>query len=120
MTTPVPQVTKAEAVKAIYLYAAELAKKGHSYGQIVRQLQEQGLDQKAAAKVANDITQLQREALSSAARKNMLYGALWCIGGILVTFFSYAAAQDGGTYIVTWGAIVFGAVQFFRGLSQLE
>jgi len=24
----------------------------------------------------------------------------------------------GGTYVVAWGAIIFGAIQFFRGVSQ--
>lgn len=50
----------------------------------------------------------------------MLHGALWCFGGILVTVVSYASAASspfGGTYIVAWGAIIFGAVRFFQGLS---
>ena len=29
-----------------------------------------------------------------------------------------AAATGGGKYVVAWGAIVFGAIQFFRGLIQ--
>ncbi len=46
----------------------------------------------------------------------MVFGALWCIGGIVVTVVTYSAAASGGTYVVAWGAIVFGAIQFFRGL----
>jgi hypothetical protein len=42
------------------------------------------------------------------ANKDMLYGALWCIGGIIATI------SDLG--YIFWGAIVFGAIQFFRGL----
>jgi hypothetical protein len=30
------------------------------------------------------------------------------------------AMEGGGTYIVAWGAIIFGAIQFFRGLIQLN
>jgi hypothetical protein len=52
------------------------------------------------------------------AKKNMLYGALWCIGGIVVTAVTYSASSDGGRYVVAWGAIVFGAIQFFRGLMH--
>jgi hypothetical protein len=48
----------------------------------------------------------------------MLHGALWCGGGILVTVFTYAAASGGGTYVVAWGAIVFGAIQFFKGVAN--
>ena len=42
------------------------------------------------------------------AEKDMLYGALWCIGGIFAT-----AAHIG---FVFWGAILFGGIQFFKGL----
>ena len=50
----------------------------------------------------------------------MFRGALWCGGGILVTVVTYLAAENspgGGTYVVAWGAILFGAIQFFRGLT---
>ena len=50
------------------------------------------------------------------ARRDMLVGGLWCLGGIAVTVLTYSAASGGGTYFVAWGAIVFGAIQFFRGL----
>lgn len=59
----------------------------------------------------------------AAAKTRMLHGALWCFGGILVTVLSYASAASspfGGTYIVAWGAILFGAVRFFQGLSGRE
>jgi hypothetical protein len=50
----------------------------------------------------------------------MIFGGLWCVGGILVTAvtFAGAAGAGGGTYVVAWGAILFGAIQFFRGMSQ--
>ena len=50
--------------------------------------------------------------------KNMLYGALWCIGGTMVTLATYSAAQGGGRYLVAWGAILFGAIQFLIGAGQ--
>jgi hypothetical protein len=59
-------------------------------------------------------------AAHDAANKNMLVGGLWCLGGILVTAATYGAASNnpnGGSYVVAWGAIIFGAMQFFRGLS---
>lgn len=48
----------------------------------------------------------------------MLYGALWCIGGIVITVVTYSAASGGGTYVVAWGAIIFGFIQFVKGLSN--
>jgi hypothetical protein len=53
------------------------------------------------------------------AQKRMIFGALWFMGGMLVTLFTYltaASSPSGGTYVVAWGAIVFGALQFVRGL----
>lgn len=52
------------------------------------------------------------------AAKNMVIGGLWCLGGIIVTAATYSAAQGGGTYVVAWGAIAFGGIQFLRGLFQ--
>ena len=52
--------------------------------------------------------------------QNMAIGAVICIIGIVVTAVTYSAAsQGGGHYIVAWGAIVFGGIQFFKGLFQL-
>ena len=56
----------------------------------------------------------------AAANKRILWGAAWCLGGILVTVLSYAAAANspaGGTYFIAWGAILFGAIQIFRGMT---
>jgi hypothetical protein len=56
-----------------------------------------------------------------AAERRMLSGALWCVGGILVTlitYFSAASSPSGGTYFVAWGAIVFGGLRFFQGLTS--
>ena len=57
-------------------------------------------------------------AQNERAQKDMLYGALWCIGGIVVTALTYSAASEqGGTYVIAWGAILFGAIQFLRGAA---
>ncbi len=50
------------------------------------------------------------------AQKDILFGLLWCIGGIIVTMITYNNASDGGTYIIAWGAILFGGIQFLKGL----
>ena len=42
--------------------------------------------------------------------------------GVVITALTYSAAvtAGGGRYVVAWGAVVFGAIQFFRGLTQLK
>jgi hypothetical protein len=62
-----------------------------------------------------------KKAKRNIGAKNMLYGALWCGGGLVVTGISYSMATSGsggGTYFVTWGAVIFGAYQFVKGLVQ--
>jgi hypothetical protein len=56
-------------------------------------------------------------------QRNMIFGALWCIGGILMTAASYAYAlsPEGGTYYIIFrGAIIFGGFQFLLGLYQFS
>jgi len=55
--------------------------------------------------------------LKQKAVGSLLKGLAWAIGGILVTYFSYSyAAETGGTYFVTWGAILFGGIQAIKSL----
>lgn len=91
---------------------------GVAPAEIEHKLIEQGLDAESAATVVNNLKEARVKAIKEAGQKNMLFGALWCIGGILVTAITYSAAAGGGTYVVAWGAILFGGVQFFRGLTQ--
>jgi hypothetical protein len=59
------------------------------------------------------------EAVQAAGRRNMAIGGIVCVIGLVVTLVTIAAAGDGGGRVIfAWGAIVFGAIQFFRGLAQ--
>lgn len=59
-----------------------------------------------------DINAVYDEARKKQANKDMLFGALWCFGGIVAT-----ASNVGAIF---WGAIVFGGVQFFKGLINSQ
>ena len=114
------QPSQEEVVQAIYAFAAEKMMNGEADAKIRESLAEKGLDQDAAAAVVRNLKQMRSKASAAAGRQNMIYGALWCVGGLIVTAVTYnaAAATGGGKYVVAWGAIVFGAIQFFRGLIQ--
>jgi hypothetical protein len=63
--------------------------------------------------VQNEINEQEYiSAKKKQAENDMLYGALWCIGGIIAT-----AAHIG---FIFWGAILFGGIQFFKGLSNAK
>jgi hypothetical protein len=60
-----------------------------------------------------------KQALAQKYLRHMGYGALWAIGGTIVTVVTYEAASSsssGGSYVIAWGAILFGVIDFFRGL----
>jgi hypothetical protein len=44
--------------------------------------------------VVSDLTAAVADAKQKAGRKNMMFGALWCIGGIAVTAATYQAAAS--------------------------
>lgn len=45
-------------------------------------------------------------------------GGLIMLAGIVITAVSYSAAEGGGTYVVTWGAILYGGFMLITGLGQ--
>ena len=49
---------------------------------------------------------------------DLLHGGLWLLLGIAVTAGTYVLAEQlgGSRFIVAWGAMLFGGVQFLRGL----
>jgi hypothetical protein len=70
------------------------------------------------ADVHDEITQALIQANKEAGRNNMLVGAAVFVIGLVVTLGTMAAAQGGGTIVIAWGAIIFGAAQFVRGMAQ--
>lgn len=107
-------------VQQIYNYAADLLiKQKQSRETVIQVLVSRGIDQGTASTIVDNIEKQKKVAVSERARKDMLYGALWCVGGIIVTAATYSAASGGGRYVIAWGAIIFGAIQFFKGVAKL-
>lgn len=104
-------------IDTVYQYTInKMANNGVSATQMKEDLINQGLTADDADIVVNKVSQMIKESKKENGKKDMLYGALWCIGGIVVTAITYSAASGGGTYIVAWGAIFWGAIQFIKGL----
>lgn len=108
-----------EYADKVYDFAANLMfEQKKDNDETKRLLIEQGLAAEDADRVIAELRAQWRQTEIEAGNKNMLYGALWCVGGLAVTIWSYMAAEEGGRYVLAWGAVIFGAIQFFRGLSQ--
>ena len=46
-------------------------------------------------------------------------GLLLLAVGILLTVGTYSAAKGGGTYVLAWGPMVYGAITLVRGLMKV-
>jgi hypothetical protein len=56
--------------------------------------------------------------LGEAAGRDLLCGALWCLGGMLALAVVYAAVPDQNVRLLWLVIIVFGAIPFLRGLHR--
>jgi len=74
---------------------------------------EKGLDEESAGIVVSNLEQQIEDARKKRANKDILYGGLWLVGGIVVTVVSMAAGNRG---IIAYGAIIFGGIQFVKGI----
>lgn len=114
------QQSQEEAIQQIYKYAANLLFEQKKSDEETKEcLIKSGLTPEDADYVINELNNYYKQEERKAGKKNMLYGALWCIGGIIVTVMTYQAAAGGGTYVVAWGAILYGGIQFIKGVSQM-
>lgn len=99
---------------------------GKSQKEIVKQLTRQGWSKEAAQQFVGNVaweldeyfkSPAGRAALARKYRGRMIRGLLWTIAGIVVTAVTYSmAAESGGTYIICWGAVLFGIIDFLVGL----
>lgn len=98
-----------KAANEINEYAADLLmneKIGKS--KTIDALVEKGIDTKTATSIVVNLQEQIILARKKAGKKDVLYGALWCIGGLIAT------VADVG--YIFWGAIVFGGAQLIKGM----
>jgi hypothetical protein len=107
------------------LVTDELAR-GQSREDVVALLVRRGWPEVSARHfVDNKVQQLDRQRKPSQEnavtaemyRRRMIRGLVWTIVGVVLTIIMYRSANSaGGTYIIWWGAVLFGVVDFAVGL----
>lgn len=101
--------TQSASTTQIYNQAARLLiEEKQSTEQAIQTLISNDVSEQEARTVVEDLHSQIIAAKKKHAEKDMLYGALWCIGGTIATL-----ANIG---YIFWGAIVFGGFQFFKGV----
>lgn len=106
-------------------YVVQCLEKGSSKAEIRKQLVAFGYSS-ADAHETVDLVADQHRRLASVVQPgggggntSMWVGGVICLVGIVITVGSFlAAGEGGGRYVIAWGAIIFGGIQFFRGLAQ--
>lgn len=99
----------AATVDETYQFATNLFASGKYPYEVKDALIQRGLTEDDATVVVDTLVeQLTKAAKKKKAQKDILYGALWCIGGTVLTM------ADIG--FIFWGAILFGGIQFIRGV----
>ena len=96
----------------LYQYAANLLASGKSGAEVERLLQLKGLAADTASTIVGELENPIQDARKAQAKKDMLHGGLWCVGGLALTL------ADVG--FVFWGAILFGGIQFIKGVTNLK
>jgi hypothetical protein len=79
---------------------------------------EKGASAEDATKLLSRAVGAKKQAKRAEASHNMVVGGIWAVVGLAVTAGTYFAAAPGGTYVVASGAVIFGALQFFKGVFQ--
>lgn len=107
------QQEQQELFQKLYNYTANLIiNEGKSTSQAKLILIEQGINEETASILVDKIDEQIKESKNKSAKKDMIYGGLWCVGGLIGTL--------SGIGLVFWGAILFGAFQFFRGVGKFN
>lgn len=117
-----PEPERLTTVEEIYAFAGELLQAGADQTTIYQSLVSKGVDDQQAAEVAQTMMEARREAIRSQGWRDVLWGGLWCFGGLGITAYTYAmAAQNpgGGRYFLFWGAVIFGGIQMLRGIYKV-
>lgn len=92
--------------------------------QIVNELLSRGIDNTTAWALIARQKAAMKEKKAARAKKNVSFGAMWLVAGIVITVATFSSASDIGRYMATWmvisGTIVCGCLQMLSGMGQLR
>lgn len=81
--------------------------------QVKKELVEKGASPQTAETIVEGFIEEYNKKKKRGGQREMLFGALWCVGGTVVTVMSTGM-------VIAWGAIIFGGIQFVRGIMATQ
>jgi curved DNA-binding protein CbpA len=99
-------------------YVAEEAERGLNRNQIVEKLIKNGWSYDIAVQIVVRVFEYRSEIKRKAGGKQIGCGLLMLIIGGIITWLTYEAASEGGTYIVTTGLFIVGGITFIIGFFR--
>jgi len=102
-----------------YVFAMQRFQAGDPPSTVEYQLIQHGAGPNAARTLVQTLLATRPKADRAAAKNAIIDGAVWGIGGIVITLITLLIVQErGGRYLIAWGPAVFGLIQMVRGFIQ--
>ncbi len=102
----------------IATFAMMQMERGASNEEIQSMLVAEGINEEFAAMVVSDLKKPREEKIQGDAQEKIIMGAVIFAIGVTISLVTYNNSEPGGSYIIAWGAIIVGIIQFFRGILQ--
>lgn len=119
----ISEQTTEDVIDSAYTEAYKLViKQKKDVNEVDHILESKGLDESQRNSIIVSLLQIKsdkkakRELRIANAPSDILYGGIWCIGGITLTCLSLLLSDSIGIGFLFWGAIVYGIQRFVRGL----
>lgn len=105
-----------EKVNGALVLARTMANEGKEKYEIRMALMSQGFSYDDADAILNHVQPGTAATEDNTQSDDIAAGILWLVGGILVTALTYAAASDGGIFIIAYGPVIYGVLRLLKGL----
>lgn len=102
-------------------YALSKIAEGESHS-LINELMGKGFDRAMSQSIYNETVKIhrEREERIDSGRTYMKIGGSLAILGALLTTGTYLLADEGSMYVIFWGAIAVGVIQFLVGVSKIS
>ncbi len=119
------EIEKAQAkgedsyLRSVWVYAFEEKEAGKTDNEIRTGIIDKGLTEEEADEMIRSLENKVKEFMH-AHDTQIWVGGFICLAGLGVTLWSFSAAYaaSGRFYVIAYGAIIVGAIRFFRGISN--